>query len=221
MGKKFSLLVMDPPYGFQDKLEMDNIARGAEANYNTLNNNDILSLPIKDISDPNGSVLALWVPSSLLDFGIKLMEGYGYDLKQTWIWVKLKNDPFKSLKKDIKNNKDIDWDNINFDNFLSFGMGRLGRNVHEICLMGIRGKPYKSLENKSQRTVFHFKNEKHSKKPEELQNRLELMFPQATINNSAIEIFARRERDGWVTIGNEVGNKEDIRVSLQKLINQI
>ena len=45
---------------------------------------------------------------------------------------------------------------------------------------------------------------------------LEIMFPAS----KKIELFARRERAGWTCLGNEVGSKEDIRVSLSKLINR-
>jgi N6-adenosine-specific RNA methylase IME4 len=48
------------------------------------------------------------------------------------------------------------------------------------------------------------------------------MFPSKDINR--LEIFARRHRKGWLCLGNQVnGNQiigEDIRVSLNKLIDQ-
>ena len=47
-------------------------------------------------------------------------------------------------------------------------------------------------------------NEKHSKKPEDLQESLELMFPSYT---DRLELFARRERPGWTCVGNESQNE--------------
>lgn len=205
---KFQIICCDPPYVFNDRLS-GKVKRGAEANYSIMSINDIKNLPIQDITDPDGSLLALWVPSSLLDDGIKIMNAWKFDFKQTWIWVKIKKDPFKKLKKD--NNIS----GINWDDFLSFGMGRLGRNVHEVVIIGTRGSVYKNIKNKSQRTVFFAPNEKHSKKPELLQDKLELILPQS----KKIELFARRERIDWLCLGNEVGLKEDIRLSLEKIIN--
>jgi len=98
-------------------------------------------------------------------------------------------------------------------------LGRLFRQSHEICLIGINNnKIYKKLQNKSQRSVCFAENIKHSAKPEYLQNSLDIMFPDA----NKIEIFARRQRPGWECIGNEAPGTmgEDIRVSLDKILNR-
>jgi len=100
---KFDILCMDPPYSFKDKLSMSDVKRGAEANYKTLSNDDLLNLPIKEIANPDGALLALWVPSSLLPFGLKLMETFNFEMKQTYIWNKIKKEPFSDLKKNILN----------------------------------------------------------------------------------------------------------------------
>ena len=94
-------------------------------------------------------------------------------------------------------------------------MGRLFRNCHEICLIGINNNGvYKKLKNKSQRTVSFAPNFKHSKKPEKLQDSLELMFP----SGNYLELFARRERNNWTCLGNQIGEKLDIRESIKKLL---
>jgi N6-adenosine-specific RNA methylase IME4 len=209
MGKKFQVICADPPYSFQDELKQSEVRRGAAANYSTMSIADIISLPVKDIADPNGAVLALWVPSSLLPQGLQIMEAWGFEQKQVWCWIKTKINPFEKIKK-IQ-----DFNNINWDDFLSFGMGRLGRNVHELVLIGTMGKVYQKLKNKSQRTVFFAPNTKHSKKPEILQDRLEVMFP----DQNYLEIFGRRLKTEWTVIGNQSPDTlgEDVRVSLKKM----
>jgi N6-adenosine-specific RNA methylase IME4 len=201
MTYKATVIVVDCPWSFNDKLLQSNVARGAESNYPILTIEELKKLPIADISDPSGALLALWCPSSLLPNGLQLMDAWQFNFKQTLIWVKVK----KNIAK---------VDNIN--NTLAFGMGRIFRQTHELCLIGTNNNGiYRKLKNRSQRSVLFSQNEKHSKKPEELQNRLEIMFPDAI----KCELFARRERNGWLCLGNEVGQKEDIRTSLQKLIN--
>lgn len=99
-------------------------------------------------------------------------------------------------------------------------MGRLFRQSHELCLIGINNNNiYKKLSNKSQRSVSFGENLKHSAKPEHLQDSLELMFPDKELNK--IEIFARRQRPKWFCLGNEspMSYNEDIKISLNKLIN--
>lgn len=221
---KFDVIVMDAPWSFSDKLEMDSVKRGAASQYKLLSNKDIVALDVKSIAEDN-SVLITWVPSSLLDVGLEAMENYGFNFKQTWIWVKTKQDPFKSLKKDLKKaikagtdvNKVVD--SFSLDKVLSFYMGRIFRQTHELCLIGTRGKVSPMLKDKSQRSVSFGAVEKHSKKPEHLQDRLDIMYPSA----KKIEIFARRDRVGWTCVGNEITQplpNEDVRDAIERLKNQ-
>lgn len=243
MGKKYQVIVADPAWSFSDSLKMSDVARGAKANYNTMTISQIKGMPVKDISDPNGAILALWVPSSLLQEGLDTMKAWGFTHKQTYVWVKTKKEPFGEVYKGMKKNlySSIKWlvehkfpknqsrsyimdvtirglsklGFINLESILSFGMGRLFRQTHEICLIGINNKKiYKLLANKSQRSVSFGENLRHSAKPEHLQDSLEIMFP----GTNKIELFARRVRPGWECYGNEVCNGEDIYVSLAKLI---
>lgn len=233
MSSKFQVIVADPPWDFSDSLKMSNVPRSARSNYMTMPMSYIKQLPIKDYADPNGAILALWVPSSLLQEGLNTMSAWGFNHKQTYVWVKNKKNPFgklnssliKNLKVLMKNNDGISWGNIKklfndtvkplaLDSILCFGMGRLFRQTHEICLIGTNNNAiYKSLFNKSQRSVSFGENLKHSSKPEHLQDSLELMFP----SSKKIELFARRVRPNWVCLGNEICNGEDIAVSLSKL----
>jgi N6-adenosine-specific RNA methylase IME4 len=232
---KFNVIVADPPYSFSDLLKMGKTPRGAEANYSLLDNSEIIKLDVKSIAADN-AVLALWVPSSLLQEGLDTMKAWGFEQKQTWIWVKIKNKPLnvftKIWLKDVKKYlKDGNYDALQFsdikelfalsvskfslDDILAFYMGRLFRQTHEICLIGTRGKIYDSLKNKSQRSVSFDINLKHSAKPETLQNRLETMFPGANY----LELFARRNKKNWECVGLQCPTtlNEDIRDSIIRL----
>lgn len=194
-------------------------------------------MPVKDICD-EGALLAIWVPSSLLQEGLDVLKDWGFNHKQTYIWVKNKKLPYDNFKKFItksfvKNlpnlyNKQTykslissiqnSLQDLNMNDCLSFGMGRLFRQSHEICLIGTNhNKIYKSLSNKSQRSVSFAENLKHSTKPEHLQNSLDIMFP-GDINR--LELFARRQRKNWFCLGNEsiMTKGEDIFSSLHKLV---
>ena len=105
------------------------------------------------------------------------------------------------------------------EDVLAFGMGRLFRQTHELVLIGVRGKVYSHLVNKSQRSVHFFPATKHSVKPDSLQDMLEKMFPGE--EHHKIELFARRDKTGWTCVGNESPSTpgEDIRVSIDRLKN--
>lgn len=231
MSKKFQVIVADPPWMFSDSLKMSDTPRGAAANYHLMKNSDIIALPIKDYADPNGCVLALWVPGSLLQEGLDTMKSWGFEQKQIYVWVKTKKHPVESLLSDIKKvcGKSTEFlktknikesistlcNKFSLEETLAFFMGRLFRQTHEIALIGTNNNAiYKKLKNKSQRSVSFAENLKHSAKPEHLQDSLDLMFPKT----QKLELFARRHRSNWVCLGDEICNGEDIRDSLKKLI---
>lgn len=232
MGKKYSVIVADPPWPFHDSLKMSDVKRGAKANYDTMTMQEIRELHVEEACDPGGAVLCLWVPGSLLQEGLDTLKAWGFEHKQTYVWVKTKKHKFKNftkwIKKSILKHPQIAYDkfaynravnaiidslpNISFVEELAFGMGRLFRQTHEICLIGTRGKIYTKLVNKSQRSVSFAENLRHSAKPEDLQDSLEAMFPATR----KLELFARRLRPGWTCLGNEIDGK-DIRDALAAL----
>lgn len=228
----FQVIVADPPWKLSDRLTMSDVKRGAEANYPVMTVDEICNLPVKDISNSDGCVLCLWVLGSMLEDGMKVMKSWGFEQKQVFVWVKTKKqksltdlafkDTFLAIKKWKSNplelvNELIKSTFIVGDWILSFGMGRLFRQSHEICLIGINNtKIYKYLENKSQRSVCFGENKGHSTKPENLQDSIDLMFP----NVNKLEMFARRARDGWTNIGHNVSNGEDITQSIINVKNK-
>jgi len=218
---KYNLLIMDPPYEFDDKLKMSKVKRSSEDQYDgTLTMNDIKNLDIATLASDT-SLLALWVPSAHIEFGMDMMKGWGFNYKQTFIWVKIKKDPLKELKKKVlklSNKKEIaaafdEWD---ANDILSMFMGRIFRQTHEVVLLGTKGKVNQCIALKNQRSVDMAYNEGHSFKPEGLQDRLEIMYPTFT---NRVELFARRDRPGWDCAGNECPSTfgENIRDSIERL----
>lgn len=193
---KYGIIVADPPWSFDDKLKQSSVKRGAEANYNIMSDRDIINLDIKSISNKD-AILGLWVPGSKLDIGMETAKSWGFSVKQVFVWVK--------TKQNVKN----------IENCLSFGMGHYFRQTHEIALVCSRGKTGKLIKNKSQRSVMFAPAMKHSKKPEGFQDSLELMVPEA----NKLELFARRDRNGWECVGNESSKYygEDIAKSIEKI----
>jgi N6-adenosine-specific RNA methylase IME4 len=198
---RFDYIVADPPWALSDSLSMDKTKRGASDHYPLLTTSELCKLDVKSLAAEDGCALALWIVGSMLDDGVEVMKAWGFKQKQIYVWVKTKK----------KKNKIMD-----VSECLAFGMGRTFRQTHELCLIGINNtKVYKKLQNKSQRSVCFDEVKKHSAKPEHLQNSLELMFGK---ESAKLEIFARRQRDGWLSIGNEVCAGQDIRDTVPELI---
>lgn len=188
----YQAIIADPAWSFGDRLTMSDVKRGAGSQYSTMSTGQIAALPVGQVADPAGCLLALWVPSSMLADGLLVMSEWGFVCKQTYVWVKTKKD----------------------GSGLGFGMGRLFRQSHEIALIGVNNTElYSTLENQSQRSVCLAPNQGHSIKPDCLHESIEVMFPKA----NKLELFARRIREGWLCLGNEIDGR-DLRDSLPELI---
>lgn len=223
---KFRVIVADPPFKLDDELKMSDVKRGASSNYPVLDLEAIKNLEVKKLAAKD-SLLVLWVPSAILQDGLDIMKNWGYSHKQTAIWVKTKKSPLKKIIKDFnkwkkqnKNSHELTLEdfilNFNLNDILGFNLGRMFRQTHEICLIGTKGKIYDKMKNRSQRSVhIHQSLNKHSQKPETLQDQLDIIFPKV----KKLELFARRDRKGWVCVGNESPSfwGEDIRDSIERI----
>ena len=174
MGDKFKVIVADPPWAFNDKLTMSDVARGAAANYSTLDLDAIVALSARELAAED-AFLAIWCPSSMLVDGLRVMEAWGFSQKGVYTWVKTAGGA----------------------SGLAFGMGRYFRGCTEHALFGVRGKA--TVGNKSQRNCELAPALPHSQKPPGLQDALEKMYP----GGPWLELFARRDRPGWTCVGNE------------------
>lgn len=199
-------IIADPPWRFGDKLKMrDRVRRSADSQYQTMSIAEIAALDVSGIADPAGCVLALWVPGSFLEAGLEVMKAWGFKLKQTYVWVKTKR-PRRPKKKEAQGQVPTP----DMHDRLAFGMGHYFRQCHELVLVGVRGRAKKMVRNRSQRSVSFAPNLGHSIKPELLHESLERMLPGAW----RLEMFARRNRDGWLCVGNELTGGQDIAETL-------
>lgn len=197
----YQVICADPPWHFDDALKNMKLTtpRSAVSNYKVMSLADITTMQVSKLADPVGCLLALWVPGSMLSTGLDVMSAWGFKLKQTFVWVKLKKDYAK----------ETDWNNST-----RVGMGHLFRQSHELALIGTSGKSvYPHLQNRSQRSVAFDLNVAHSVKPPTLQQRLEIMFP----NVDKLELFARRQIPGWTCVGDAISGK-DVDTEIDELI---
>ena len=198
-------IIADPPWRFNDKLKMkDGVDRSADSQYQTMTVAQIKALDVRSLVDPAGCLLALWVPGSFLEAGLDVMKSWGFKLKQTYVWVKTKKP--RRPKKDQRASSDP-------NDQLAFGMGHYFRQCHELVLVGVRGQAKKMVRNRSQRSVSLAPNAGHSIKPEHLHESLERMMPDAW----RLELFARRCRDRWLCVGNELTNGQDIAQTIEDI----
>lgn len=88
------------------------------------------------------------------------------------------------------------------------GMGRYVRHEHEVCLIGTRGRGIDLIVDHGVRSVVFAPRGKHSEKPSFTYKLIERLVGDA---DPKVELFARRERPGWICFGDELGAPNELR----------
>jgi N6-adenosine-specific RNA methylase IME4 len=172
----FSCLVADPPWPFRDKLPGD--GRGAAKHYRCLSISEIMRFPLPPLADD--CWMFLWRVASQQQEALDVVRAWGFHVDSDITWIKAKK-PVSGLGIGTQ-----------------MGMGRTVRNCHEVCLVCRRGKPVRA--SASVRSVIVAPRRKHSEKPDEFFEAVEQLVGDVL----KIELFARRKRDGWVCLGDEI-----------------
>jgi N6-adenosine-specific RNA methylase IME4 len=174
--RKFATILADPPWQFQNRTGKVAPEHKRLARYATLGLDDIKALPVPKISADTAH-LYLWVPNALLPEGLAVMEAWGYKYKSNLVWQKIRKDGGPDGR----------------------GVGFYFRNVTELLLFGVRGRNARTLSpGRSQVNFMSSRKREHSRKPEEQYAIIESCSP-----GPYLELFARGDRKGWFSWGNE------------------
>lgn len=148
--------------------------RGASKHYACMSIPEICTFELPPIA--KNAWLFLWRVGSMQREALAVARAWGFDDPTSeFTWVKMTKDGSRPRK----------------------GMGRTVRNAHEVCLICRRGKP-KRL-SASVPSVVLAPRAAHSAKPEEVARLIERLAP-----GPRVELFARRRREGWTTLGLEL-----------------
>ena len=173
--KKYNVILADPPWAYR-VWSKKGIGRTAENHYPTMSIEDIRALPVGDLADDN-CALFLWITFPQLNEAFSLIESWGFTYKTVaFVWV--------------KQNKKVP--------SLFWGLGYWTRTNAEVCLLATRGKPKR--QSASVHQVILSPVEQHSKKPDEVRERIVTLMGDVP----RVELFARQQAPGWDVWGNEV-----------------
>lgn len=198
-GEAHTVAVVDYPWSFNDGLGK----RGAQAKYKVMAPAFEFEF-VERLNMAADSLLFMWRVSSQVRAAYDLVEAWGYEPHSELVWC-----------KETKTGKD------------HFGMGRIVRGSHESaivatrgdfeveishesCLIARRGKP--TILSRSVRSRFgapvpcdeHGKPI-HSAKPDEF-----FALVEPLLDGPRIELFARKYREGWTCVGDELGGHAPI-----------
>jgi N6-adenosine-specific RNA methylase IME4 len=189
-GGLFHTGVIDPPWPYQ-KASNDKKLQGYIGQHGKTHYD---TLTIADMAAlPVGNLidgyLFLWCSGPWIPDALALIKAWGFDYITAIHWYK-RNPSGK----------------------VPYGPGYWYRASVETILLA--RKPGAPAIRTQERNVFEAARGKHSAKPEAFQDHVERHFP-----GPYVELFARRQREGWTCLGDECpGDGDDIRVSLPKLL---
>jgi len=174
--KKFSTLLADPPWQFQNRTGKMAPEHKRLNRYATMGLKDIVELPISNITNETAH-LYLWVPNALLPEGLQVLSAWGFEYKTNLVWHKVRKDGGPDGR----------------------GVGFYFRNTTELVLFGVKGKNARTLApGRSQVNIIRSMKREHSRKPDELYEIIEACSP-----GPYLELFARGSRPGWASWGNQ------------------
>lgn len=178
--KKYNVILADPPWKFGSKAYQDSdrdMLKLEKTQYNTMNIDEIKTLPISNISEDD-CALFLWTTDAHLKEAIEVMESWGFKYKTiAFVWIK----KYESGS-------------------LVYNFAPWTLKSHEICLFGTKGKMGQHKTTNNIKGLVEAIRTGHSKKPDEVMRRIERLFDKCP----KIELFARRKKEGWDSWGDEV-----------------
>ena len=168
----FDIIYADPPWDYKGQLQHggsgSNDTGGAIRHYPTLKLYDLKTLDVAGIC-ANDCLLFMWSSSPHLDQAIDLGKAWGFSWATVaFVWDKERVNP-----------------------------GFYTMSQCELCLVFKRGRIPNPRGARNIHQLIREKRTEHSRKPDNIRKRIELMFPDL----SKIELFSRDAVEGWSTWG--------------------
>jgi len=182
MSEPFRVVLADPAWAFGDSLPGP--GRGAVKHYGCMTAREICRMPLPPIA--SNALLLLWRVAAMQQEALDVCRMWGFTPKSEIVWRKL-TAPGKTKGSGNKPH---------------FGMGRYVRASHEVCIVAVRGRV--KVADASIRSVFEAHVLEHSRKPDEIYSIAERLVP----GGPYVELFARRRREGWTSIGDQLPEAE-------------
>ena len=124
-----------------------------------------------EVPAAKNAVLYLWATAPLLPEGLRVMDSWGFTYKSGGVWDKQR-----------------------------LGVGYWFRGQHEHLLVGVKGNWSPPPVHLRVASIYSEMSGRHSKKPDEIRNRIATWWPDAR----RLEMFCRYPAPGWHVWGNQV-----------------
>jgi N6-adenosine-specific RNA methylase IME4 len=173
---KFGCILADPPWPFRNRTGKIGPEHKRLHRYRTMTLKDIHRLPVGDLSAEK-SHLWLWSPLSMIEEATLVMYSWGWTYKTAMVWEKIRGDGQPDGRC----------------------CGFYMRTCTELLLLGVRGRLRTGPDGRRMTNVLRTRKREHSRKPDEVYERLEKLSP-----GPHLELFARHPRPGWTSWGDQL-----------------
>lgn len=192
IGPSFGAIYLDPPW---QERGGGKVKRGADRHYSLMKLDDIhrtvwtcpMFRPAPDAH------CWMWVTNNFLPQGLELMRRLDFRYVTNIAWVKM-----AELEIRVVPPPAIYLIGLATD-ALQIGLGQYQRGAHELLLFGVRGKAMVPATKNRLPSVVFAPRGRHSEKPEQFYERIELVSPEPRL-----EMFARSRRPGWTSWGDQL-----------------
>lgn len=188
--RHFGVIVADPPWHFKSRtaLQMQNFnsRRDAEKHYPIMSLDDIKAMPVQELAAKDAH-LFLWTTGPCLFQAGEVMKAWGFRYStMAFVWAKFRK-AYNPNQLRVTPTADSDF---------HVGLGLTTRKNAEFVLLGRRGSPKRIAKNV--RELILAPRREHSRKPDEIFNRVERYCV-----GPYLDLFSREQREGWASWGNE------------------
>lgn len=200
---RYSVLLADPAWKYNSRANHKTRFRGgACGHYHLMPTADICRIPVGEWAEPD-AILFLWACYPMLEDAFRVISAWGFTYKTVGFnWLKQNpksGTPFFGCGYYAKSNGEpLILAARGAVDLAPWGVDP--EEEAEPCLIATRGSVLKPAVNDVSQVIIAPRSE-HSAKPEEAQDRIDRMYP----NARRLELFARRERPGWDCWGADTG----------------
>jgi N6-adenosine-specific RNA methylase IME4 len=178
--RRYDVMLLDPPWAYTGSPTK---WAAAAKFYDLMSPAEIAALPVRDWLNPR-SVVFLWATSPRLDVAMDTIRAWGLHYRGiAFVWVKTRKDGLTPVGAQGVRPSIV-------------------KPTTEYVIAAsatASGRPLPVRDEAVAQVVLAPKGE-HSQKPEEVQSRIERLYPSA----SKAELFARRHRAGWSCYGDQL-----------------
>lgn len=189
----FGVVLADPPWAYQTTTGHAKLSGYSDSQYDPLTTEALCALPVENLVSED-AVLLLWATWPFIADALRVIDAWGFEFVTGLPWIKTQADITK----------------------LAYGVGYWFRGVTEPILVAKRGKAYRNPALGILHAAAGLASPRleHSRKPDDVYELAEF-YP-----GPHLELFARRPRDGWISVGNAMPHQNDIRETLRWLAHE-